>query len=64
MVIAGGDKIVGVAVVADTTVEARVWCTFVNVSVAVVATEPIRALARVAVVSIDARYRPPGAARV
>lgn len=64
MVIAGSDIIVGVTVVADTTVETGIWCAFVNVGVAVVTTEPIRALARVAVVSIDARDRPPGAARV
>lgn len=64
MVVAGSDEVLGVAVIADATVETRVRCAFVNVVGAIVPTVPTRTFARVAVVSVDARDGAPGAARV
>ena len=64
MVVAGSDEVLGVAVVADATVETRVRCALVNIVGAVVPAVPTRTFARVAVVSVGARDGAPGAARV
>ena len=64
MVVAGSDEVLGVAVIADATVAAWVWCTFVDIIGTIFSTIPACTLTGIAVVSVDTTDGAPSAARI